>query len=127
MCEEFVPLGMSSGAIPDENITASSYERHPAFDREPKFARLGLYGRHFSSAPEDPAPWIQADLGSKHRVSVLQTQGAYGDSYWQYWVEQVKVQVGFSEDNLRFINDSNNQPKVCKFIGQKSYVQGLFC
>ena len=112
MCE-FAPLGMGNGAIPDEHITASSYERHPAFDREPKYARLGLPDRHYTSDPGDPAPWIQVYLESKHRISGLQTEGAYGGSYYSYWVEQIKVQIGLSEGSLRFINDSNDEPKVC--------------
>ena len=102
------PLGMASGDIPDTSITASSYEKHGEFDREPKYARLG--GERFWVS-FDVEPWIQVDLDSHHIVTGLQTQG--DDGWKEYWVEQIKVQVGFTEENLMFIQDANGQPKVC--------------
>ena len=101
---------MASGAIPDTSITASSYQEHYNFDREPKYARLGGT-RFWLSIDQDP--WIQVDLGSNRLVTGLQTEGNEGNDINKYWVEQIKVQTGFTQENLEFAEDSDGQIKVC--------------
>ena len=106
---------MASGDIPDSSINASSYQRHDKWDREPRYARLGG-GRYWISVGDDvdSDPWIQVDLGSNHLVTGVQTEGNDGGvDKWRYWVAQIKVQVGFTEGNLIFIDDSQGQPEVC--------------
>lgn len=105
------PLGMESGDIPDSGITASSYHHHVQYDREPQYARLGGDKFWLSARSDfDVNPWIQVDLGRKHMVTGLQTAGSSDDKYM--WVEQIKVQVGVTEDNLMFVLSKNGQPKV---------------
>ena len=102
---------MESGAIPDSSITASSYfsPSDGRDDRLPQYARLHS-DRNWSSYGGDSQPWIQADLGSSHVVTGLQTSGTPGE--WSYWVEKIKVKVGMTEHSLVFIEDSNGDSKV---------------
>ena len=104
---------MSSNAIPDTSLTASSFNPASNWDREPKYARLGKVGRFWSNARDDSGPWIQVDLGNNHRVTKLQTEGILGTSRTSYWVEQIKVQVGLVQDSLDFIEMDPGKPKVC--------------
>ena len=86
-CEP-VPLGMTSGDIPDSSITASSYQRHDTWDREPEYARLG--GNKFwidAEIDDSTEPWIQVDMSTSHIVTGLQTEGNYGSNHWQFWSE----------------------------------------
>ena len=105
------PLGMANGGIPDSSITGSSYTETNGWNREPKYARLGG-DRFWLNNKTDTLPWIQVDLSSTKRVTGLQTEGKRATK--SHWVEQVKVQVGLTEENLRFIEDVKGQPKVCK-------------
>ena len=108
------PLGMASGDIPDSSITASSYQRHHSWDREPKYARLG--GNKFWIEEEtynSTGPWIQVDMSTSYRVTGLQTEGNNETDHWQYWVRQIKVQTGMIINDLSFIDDGQGQPKVC--------------
>ena len=103
---------MASGEIPDSSINASSFLTHTDGDRVPQNARLGL-AMFWSNNGDDTSPWIQADLGSTHRVSGLQTVGNGRNDTWRYWVQQLKVEVGFSASDLVFIKDGDDQDKVC--------------
>ena len=100
---------MSSNAIPDSNISASSYHKS---SREPKYARFDI-ARYWASAPGDPDPWIQVLLGNSHRVTGLQTKGNLGSIRTSYWVEQIKVKIGLVHDSLKFIEMDSGEPKVC--------------
>ena len=103
---------MKSGGIPDASITASSYEHNSQWDREPKHARLGSAGRYWASDSFDNNAWIQVDLGSTHAVTGLEAEGNYHNEVHHYWVEQVQVQVGCTEEDLMFITGGNGDPKV---------------
>ena len=107
------PLGMASSDIPDSSITASSYQNYSSsWVRLPKYARLGG-NRFWLSDGTDTNPWIQVDLDSRYNVSGLQTEGNYGSDKYQYWVTQIKVQVGMIINDLRFLDDGQGKPKVC--------------
>ena len=106
------PLGMESGTIPDASITASTYMvTSSGWNRLPQYARLGG-NRFWASAWNTQEPWIQVDLGSSYLVTGLLTEGKYGSEPYQYWVQNIKVKVGFSEDGLKFIEDNVGEPKV---------------
>ena len=107
---------MSSNAIPDTSVTASSFITADSWDREPKYARLGKVGRFWSSASDDSEPWIQVDLGSNHRVTGMQTEGNLGTGPRSYWIEQIKVQVGLVHGKLSFIEIDTGDPKVCYVV-----------
>ena len=116
---------MASGAIPNHSIAASSYFTPPnTRARLPIYARLHSDGIQFwSSDEEDLKPWIQADLGSSHVVTGLQTSGVWATHEWSCWVEKIKVKVGMSEDSLVFIKDSNGDSKVSDtYIPQNPYL-----
>ena len=98
---------MTNGSIPDSSITASSYIEVSSFDRLPKYARLGR-DRFWMSDDDDQMPWIQVDLISSHNVTGLMTKGHDRSG----WVEQIKVQVGNTEENLVFIEDCKGQSKA---------------
>ena len=102
---------MANGAILDSSITASSYQAHGEFNREPHLARLGT-GKYWGST--DSEPWIQVDLGDIHKVTGLQTEGHDGHDEYKYWVKQINVQVGMNEEDLLFIEDDQGQKKVTK-------------
>ena len=108
---ESVPLGMANGTIPDSSITASTYQTHKHWDREPHYARLGQ-DKFWGSIGNDSEPWIQVDLGSIHIVTGLQIEGDYHDETYQYWVKQIKVKMGMSEEDLTFIEDDQEMPEV---------------
>ena len=57
------------------------------------------------------SPCIQVDLDNKYIVVGLQTEGES-----PYWVEQIKEQVGMSEENLIFVDDIIGHPKVCCLV-----------
>ena len=103
---------MESGSIPDSSISASSF----FYDRQPRYARLGDNVNFWSSDPSDSLPWIQVDLGSNQMVAGLQTKGNYETDVYQYWVEQIKAQVGMTELGLKFIEDVNGQQKVLLIV-----------
>ena len=109
---------MSNNAIPDTSLTASSFNPYSNWDREPKYARLGI-DRFWSNARGDQEPWIQVDLSSSQLVNGLQTEGDLSTSPTSYWVEQIKVQVGLVHDSLEFIEMESGEPKVC-FIHLKN-------
>ena len=122
------PLGMASGDIPDSGITASSYQHdHNTWARLPKYARLGGGSKFWMSgeAMSDPDPWIQVDLGGSYNVVGLQTEGNHYSDKYQFWVTQIKVQVGMISKDLRFIDDGQGQPKVCYFFF--FLIKGTFC
>ena len=101
---------MANGAIPDSAITASSYVTHTLGDRIPQNARLGSV-QFWTNEWGDWQPWVQVDLGGNHTVTGLLTEGHYGSS-WQYWVKQIRVEVGFQDWELKSIKDDNGFPQV---------------
>ena len=114
----YVPLGMANGTIPESAITASSYVKHALGDRIPQNARLGSVGM-WANEWHDSQPWIQVDLGTDHIVTGLQTEGDSKDNNWQYWVEQIRIKVGYHDWDLKFIEDGNGFPQVrmCNILG----------
>ena len=123
------PLGMASDDIPDASITASSYAHGGSWDREPKYARLGKNERYWACNSNDPRAWIQVHLGRTRVVTGLQTEGNYLNQVQQFWVEQIKVQVGSIEQDLMFIEDGKYQPKVqlCCYIFPGIFLQSRHC
>ncbi|XP_078660161.1 uncharacterized protein LOC144904888 [Branchiostoma floridae x Branchiostoma belcheri] len=91
------PLGMESGAIPDDSITASSVGHHNAL--LPYFARLkGTVGwGGWGAGIQIIGQWLQVDLGVIKSVTGTVTQGAFYPVYNQYtWVTSYKL--GYSGD-----------------------------
>ncbi|XP_019619435.1 PREDICTED: uncharacterized protein LOC109466209 [Branchiostoma belcheri] len=107
------PLGMESGAIPDDSITASSIGHHNGL--LPYFARLkGTVGwGGWGAGIQIIGQWLQVDLGVIKSVTGTVTQGASFPVYNQYtWVTSYKL--GYSGDATFWTTyaDSDGSDKV---------------
>ncbi|XP_029785375.1 coagulation factor VIII isoform X3 [Suricata suricatta] len=73
-----MPLGMESKAIPDAQITASSYLKSMLATWSPSQARLHLQGRTNAWRPQanNPKEWLQVDFQKTVKVTGIMTQGA---------------------------------------------------
>ncbi|XP_078597656.1 lactadherin-like [Branchiostoma floridae x Branchiostoma japonicum] len=86
------PLGMESGAIPDDSITASSYWNE--IGHEPYRGRLnevdgvGAWAVRTNTIGE----WLQVDLGEIDRVTGTIIQGRHSGPQW---VTSYKLQYSF--------------------------------
>ncbi|CAB4040679.1 Hypothetical predicted protein, partial [Paramuricea clavata] len=81
-CTDPKPLGMRSGKIPDDAVTASSTI---SSGYKPSYARLTRVGSSCSWAP--PAAgrigsWLQVDLGKVTTVTGIATQGSCDSKEW---------------------------------------------
>ena len=78
-------LGMETGAIPDGQITASSYwgQYH-----EPYLARLHLqeawsqFHGSWAAGSNDINQWLQIDLSIEHNITRVATQGRQDANQW---------------------------------------------
>ena len=103
-CGNARALGMESGDIKDDQITASSFYG----GRKPWRGRL-YNGNFWAIAYSNPTdPWIQVDLLRSTVVTGIITQGAAGI---EQWVKYLQIQYGDSEDKFMYILE-NNQTKV---------------
>ncbi|KAI8495091.1 hypothetical protein Bbelb_270770 [Branchiostoma belcheri] len=104
VCAQTYPLGMESGAIPDDNITASSnhggaYE--PYHGRLNGVAGVGAWSARRNTIGE----WLQVDLGEKKTVAGTIIQGRYHAPY--QWVTSYKLQ--YSVDGLSWITYASSE------------------
>ncbi|XP_078579142.1 EGF-like repeat and discoidin I-like domain-containing protein 3 [Branchiostoma floridae x Branchiostoma japonicum] len=86
------PLGMESGAIPDERITAFGFYKHYPWDNNHAAYRGRLNGRGGAGAwaGRGSAIWLQVDLGDIKHITGTVTQGRH----WNHaqWVTSYKLQ-----------------------------------
>ncbi|XP_044269322.1 discoidin domain-containing receptor 2-like [Tribolium madens] len=76
------PLGMESGAIKDQDITASSSFEHGNVGPHHGRLRNELDGGAWcpqSAATPDLKEWIQIDLHTVHMITATETQGRFGN------------------------------------------------
>ena len=88
-------LGIGSGKIPDNNITASSEIS------EAKNGRLNEI-KAWCASTEDAKPYLQIDLETIHIVCAVSTQG---NPNADQWVETYTIQV--STDGTTWTNYTN--------------------
>ncbi|XP_066293420.1 uncharacterized protein [Branchiostoma lanceolatum] len=91
------PLGMTSGAIEDDDIKASSPKKGSLFmaPTGPHRARLNSpYG--WTASVDDRQPYIQVDLGETKMVTGVVTQGKPGEDQWvrSYTIQYQGKDVG---------------------------------
>ncbi|XP_054275572.1 discoidin domain-containing receptor 2-like isoform X2 [Macrosteles quadrilineatus] len=85
-----LPLGMESGAIPDDDISASS-----SFDSGnvgPQFGRLRTESHGGAWCPKyqittEPKEWLEIDLHGVHVITAVETQGRFGNGQGQEFAE----------------------------------------
>ena len=101
-CKE--ALGIETGGISDDQITASSEWPHPVIDHAPNQARLhfqdvsGVKSGARVAGNNNANQWLQVDLGNKNtRVTRVATQGRQDHSQW---VTKYKLQ--YSNDGAKF-------------------------
>ena len=86
-CVSSNALGMQSGKIPNQAITASSF--HDNYHR-PWYGRLNTNNGHCSWTPKfkEKNAWLQADLGKLTTVTGIATQGSCIENHWMtlYWI-----------------------------------------
>ena len=110
-------LGIESGSIPDDKITASSVQspHTPA-----KNSRLGYTaGSSWCAEASDPSPYLQIDLQTLHVICAVSTQG---NSQEDEWVETYTLQS--STDGSHWIDyyHEAGQVKVkCKLVYLDKY------
>ncbi|CAH3032614.1 unnamed protein product, partial [Porites lobata] len=108
-------LGMESGEISNGQVSASSEwdGNHAAIQARLYFeAALGKAGS-WSAKYNNLDQWLQIDLGSKHEVTGLATQGRNG--YGQ-WVTKYKVQYSDNGVNFQYYMEQT-QAAVKEFVG----------
>ncbi|KAL9955698.1 hypothetical protein ACROYT_G037058 [Oculina patagonica] len=108
------PLGMESGQISKESITASSSLTSGSLGG-PDNARLhfkGARGRIGAWMPRthDHNPWLQVDFGAKTRVTGISTQGSYDA---KFWIESY---------SLRYSNNGSNFTQYQQRLRTKTFL-----
>ncbi|XP_035696734.1 uncharacterized protein LOC118430131 [Branchiostoma floridae] len=104
-CDE--PMGMESGLIQEESITASTELTH---DMRASKARLNTQmdangAGSWASGQTDGNQWLQVDLGRMRTIAGVITQGRNGVAQW---VTSYKLQHGVYENHLTTIVDLSN-------------------
>ncbi|XP_035669874.1 EGF-like repeat and discoidin I-like domain-containing protein 3 [Branchiostoma floridae] len=106
------PLGMESGAIPDERITASGFYKHYPWDNNHAAYRGRLNGRGGAGAwaGRGSAIWLQVDLGDIKHITGTVTQGRH----WNHaqWVTSYKLQHSTDATRWTTYADSDGSDKV---------------
>ncbi|XP_068737323.1 uncharacterized protein [Montipora capricornis] len=120
-CEKCnMALGMESGKIKDDQITASSSEsEHPASRGRLNYKLPSGEVGSWSSRLKDNMQWFQVDLGSGNRnVSGIATQGGTDYRGRPRWVEKYKLMYSDDGVNFQYYNDGGATKKV--FIANKN-------
>ena len=106
------PVGMESGLISDDQISASSQldDNHA-----PKRARLntkmsGIKQGGWLPLTNDRNQWLQVDLNSYTRVTRVATQGMDG---YEQWVTSFQLEYSINEITFKSYMESVGNPKVC--------------
>jgi hypothetical protein len=106
LCNTSTPLGMKSGVIPDERITASSMfnqNHRPALARLDYKAVPGSAGS-WVSGHQNADQWLQVDLGLITKVMEIATQGR---QEYPQWVASYFLQ--YSLNGINFVDDEEDK------------------
>ncbi len=101
-CNNPSALGMESGTIQDNQITASSYWNNNN-NYGPSRARLHDTNGWTSGTVSDE--WLQVDLLQTFIITGIKVQGSPVDDEW---VKKLQVQSGETEASLAFIEDGGS-------------------
>ncbi|XP_046732976.1 neuropilin-1a-like isoform X2 [Silurus meridionalis] len=99
------PLGMESGEISNEKITASS-QYNPSWS--PFRSRLNYYENGWTPSEDSTREWIQVDLGFLRHVSAIGTQGAISkETKKAYYIKTYKVSISTNGEDWIMVKDGN--------------------
>ncbi|XP_060761946.1 neuropilin 1b isoform X2 [Neoarius graeffei] len=97
------PLGMESGEISDERITASS-QYNPSWS--PFRSRLNYQENGWTPSEDSTKEWIQVNLGFLRYVSAIGTQGAISqETKKAYYVKTYKVSISTNGEDWIMVKD----------------------
>nr|XP_028606857.1 neuropilin-1 isoform X1 [Podarcis muralis]XP_028606858.1 neuropilin-1 isoform X1 [Podarcis muralis] len=107
------PLGMESGEIHSDQISASSqYSTNWSSER----SRLNYPENGWTPGEDSNREWIQVDLGLLRFVSAIGTQGAISkETRKEYFLKTYRVDTSSNGEDWISVKDGNNKPLV--FIG----------
>ena len=91
-------LGMEDRRIPDNSVTASG----STTDTYPHYARLNGK-RGWCTKDHNSNPYLQIELGTRHRITAVATQGSYYD--WVY-TDRYEVRYRYGD---RYIGYKENR------------------
>ncbi|XP_048584003.1 receptor-type tyrosine-protein phosphatase T isoform X2 [Nematostella vectensis] len=102
-------IGVSSNKIPDSSLTASSQYDGTT---PPSKGRLYSPGGSWCASSSDSAPYLQVDMGSRHVICGVATQG---DASADQWVQTYKLNgsisgsswLSYRENTLNKVFDGN--------------------
>ncbi|XP_071233652.1 neuropilin-1a-like isoform X1 [Salvelinus alpinus] len=100
-------LGMESGEITSDQITASS-QYNPNWS--PERSRLNYIENGWTPSEDSAREWIQVDLGFLRFVSAVGTQGAISkETKKEYFVQSYKVDVSSNGEDWVTIKEGSKQ------------------
>lgn len=101
------PLGMASGLIPTERISASSQYNQ---NWSPERSRLHYSENGWTPADDTVREWIQVDLGFLRFVTAVGTQGAISkETKKHYFVRSYKVDLSSNGEDWVTVKEGNKQ------------------
>ena len=101
-------MGMQSGAISDEQISASSQHGQP---HRAVLSRLHLQGNGWVVGTKDENQWLQIDLGTQ--INVVTAVATQGRQNYPRWVKTYRL--AYSDDAVIFklyTEQGQNQSRV---------------
>uniref|UniRef100_A0A671Y6R3 Neuropilin n=1 Tax=Sparus aurata TaxID=8175 RepID=A0A671Y6R3_SPAAU len=103
------PLGMESGEISSEQITASSQYNS---NWSPERSRLNYQENGWTPSDDTIREWIQVDLGFLRFISAVGTQGAISkETKKHYYVRSYKVDVSSTGEDWVAVKEGS-KPKI---------------
>ncbi|KAM3866381.1 neuropilin-1a-like [Diretmus argenteus] len=101
------PLGMESGEISSEQISASSQYN---YKWSPERSRLNYQDNGWTPSDDTVREWIQVDLGFLRFVTAIGTQGAISkDTTKHYFVRSYKVDVSSNGEDWVTVKEGSKQ------------------
>ena len=120
-------LGMESQTIEDAQISASSQldGNQSAIQGRLHLTRNGQKQGGWTALTDDRNQWLQVDLNTFARVTVVATQGRNG---FKEWVTKYSLQ--YSDDGVTFTfykeSDSSSEKVWYNFTGKTSLERAIF-
>jgi len=107
-------LGMHSGAIPDEALTASS--SYDSRNTGPQNARIRTDSRGGAWCPKaqiahNTYEWLEVDLGEIKEVTLVEIQGRFGNGQGQEYAEHYMLEYQRTDENswIRYRNKNDEE------------------